>query len=95
MLLTIFLAIIFCVAISIMLLSAVAFIQNEKFFSSAPKQARDVIKPREKELFYGARAIGWALMVFAILMILGVGIISIWDGFRSRYTFWQSSCGLC
>lgn len=89
MLLTIFLAIIFCVAISIMLLSAVAFIQNEKFFSSAPKQARDVIKPREKELFYGARAIGWALMVFAILMILGVGIISIWDRFRSRYTFWQ------
>lgn len=55
MLLTIFLAIIFCVAITLMLLSAVAFIQNEKFFSSAPKEARDVMKPREKELFYGAR----------------------------------------
>jgi hypothetical protein len=22
-------------------------------------------------------------------MILGVGVISIWDGFRSRFTFWQ------
>ena len=89
MLLTIFLATIFCSAVTIMLLSAVAFIQNEKFFSSAPKEAKKVIKPREQELFYGARAIGWTLMVFAILMILGVGIIAIWDGFRSGYTFRQ------
>ena len=89
MLLTIFLAIVFCTAITLMLLSAVAFIQNEKFFSSAPKEAREVIRPRKTELFYGARAIGWTLMVFAILMILGVGVISIWDGFRSGFTFWQ------
>ena len=89
MLLTIFLAIVFCAAITLMLLSAVAFIQNEKFFSSAPKEAREVIQPRENELFYGARAIGWTLMVFAMLMILGVGVISIWDGFRSGFTFWQ------
>lgn len=89
MLLTIFLAIIFCVAITLMLFSAVAFIQNEKFFSSAPKEARDVMKPREKELFYGARTIGWTLMAFAILTILGVGVIAIWDGFRNEYSFVQ------
>lgn len=89
MLLTIFLAIIFCVAITLMLLSAVAFIQNEKFLSSAPKEARDVMKPREKELFYGARTIGWTLMAFAILTILGVGVIAIWDGFRNEYSFVQ------
>lgn len=89
MLLTIFLAIVFCAAITLMLLSAVAFIQNKKFFSSAPKEAQEVIQPREKELFYGARVIGWTLMIFSILMIVGVGIISIWDGFRSDFTFWQ------
>ena len=89
MLLTIFLAIVFCAAITLMLLSAVAFIQNEKFFSSAPKEAREVIRPRKTELFYGARIIGWTLIAFAILMILGVGVISIWDGFRSGFTFWQ------
>lgn len=70
-----------------MLLAAVAFIQDKKFFSSAPKEAQAVIKPRENELFYGARVIGWTLMVFSILMILGVGVTSIWDGFRSGYTF--------
>ena len=89
MLITIFLAIVFCAAITLMLLSAVAFIQNEKFFSSAPKEVREVIRPRKNELFYGARTIGWTLLAFSILMILGVGVISIWDGFRSEFTFWQ------
>ena len=89
MLLTIFLAIVFCAAISLMLLSAVAFIQDIRFFSSAPKEAQEVLKPRNYELFYGARMIGWTLMIFSLLMIAGVGVISIWDGFRSGYTFWQ------
>lgn len=89
MLLTIFLTIVFCAAITLLMFSAIAFVQNIKFFSSAPKEAREVLIPRDKELFYGARAIGWVLMIFSILMILGVGIISIWDGFRSGYTFWQ------
>lgn len=87
MLLTIFLSIVFCVAITLMLVSAVAFIQDKKFFSSAPKEAQEVIIPREKELFYGARIIGWTLMIFSILLILGVGVVSIWDGFRSGFTF--------
>ena len=89
MLLTIFLAIVFCAAISLMLLSAVAFIQDIRFFSSAPKEAQEVLKPRNNELFYGARMIGWTLMIFSLLMIAGVGVISSWDGFRSGYTFWQ------
>ena len=89
MLLTIFLAIVFCAAITLMLLSAVAFIQDKRLFSSAPKEAQAVIQPRTEELFYGARIIGWTLMAFSLLMILGVGVISIWDGFRSGYTFFQ------
>ena len=89
MLLTIFLAIVFCAAITLMLLSAVAFIQKKEFFSSAPKEVREVILPREKELFYGARTIGWTLMLFSVLLILGTGIVSIWDGFRSGFGFWQ------
>ena len=89
MLVTIFLALVFCAAITLMLLSAVAFIQKKEFFASAPKEAREVTLPREKELFYGARTIGWALMIFSILMILGTGVIAIWDGLRSGFGFWQ------
>ncbi len=89
MLLTIFLAIVICVAITIMMLAAVAFIQDKKMFSSAPKEFRDVIEPRDEELFYGARVIGWILMLFSFLMLAGSVVIAIWDGFRSAYTFWQ------
>ena len=89
MLLTIFLAVVFCGAITLLLIAAVAFIQDTRFFSSAPKEAREVLIPRDTELFPGARAIGWTLLVFSILLILGVGIVSIWDGFRSGFTFGQ------
>ena len=43
MLLTIFLAIVFCAAMALMLISCVVFIQDNKFFSSAPKEAREVL----------------------------------------------------
>ena len=89
MLLTIFLAIVFCAAIALMLISCVAFIQDNRFFSSAPKEAREVLIQRDQELFYGARAIGWTLFILSVLMILGAFVIAIWDGFRSGFTFRQ------
>ena len=89
MLLTVFLAIVFCGAITLLLISAVAFVQDIRFFSSAPKEAREVLKPRSRELFHGARTMGWTLMILSALTILGVGAVSIWDGFRSGFGFWQ------
>ena len=89
MLLTIFLAIVFSAAITLMLISAVAFIQDKKFFTSAPKEAQEALVERNEELFYGAKIMGWGLMIFSMLLILGVGVIAIWDGFRSGFTFLQ------
>ena len=90
MLLTIFLAVVFCASITLMMIAAVAFIQDKKMFSSAPKEAQEVIIQRDKELFYGARNLGYVLMLFSIVMILGVFIISCWDAVRSGYSFWQT-----
>lgn len=89
MLLTLFLALVFCAAMTVLLVAAVAFVQNERFFSSAPKEALALLKKRDKELFTGARKMGRVLICLGILMILGVGVISIWDGFRSDFTFLQ------
>ena len=89
MLLTVFLSIVICGAVSLLLISCIAFIQDTRLFSSAPKEARDALIPRDRELFYGARAIGYVLMVLSILMILGAFVIAVWDGFRSGYGFWQ------
>ena len=43
MLLTIFLAIVICAAVTMMLLAAVAFIQKKEFFSSAPNILRTAL----------------------------------------------------
>ena len=89
MLLTLFLAIMLCAAITWMLVSAVAFVQKKEFFSSAPKAARDVVLPREQEPFRGARVLGWLLMGFSLVTIVGVIVIAAWDGVRSGYGFSQ------
>ena len=89
MLLTVFLAIVFCGAVSLLLISAVAFVQDNRFFSSAPKEAQALMKPKNGGLFPGAHIMGWVLMILSVLLILGIGVISIWDGFRCGYTFMQ------
>lgn len=89
MLLTFFLAICFCAAMTLMLISAVTMIRNEKFMSSAPKEALELLKPRTGEIFYGAKTMGWVLMAISMIMILGIGVVSIWDGFRCDFSFWQ------
>ena len=89
MLFTFFLSVVVCGAASLMMISGIAFIQDIKMFSSAPKEARDVLIPRDRELFYGARTIGWVLMIFSFLMILGSLAIALWDGLRSGFTFRQ------
>lgn len=87
MFLTLFLAIVFCGAITLLLIAAVAFVQDKRLFSSAPKEALAVLKDRNEELFYGARTMGLVLMIISVLMILGVGLVAIWDGLRSGYSF--------
>ena len=89
MLFTLFLAVVFCAAITMLLIAAVAFVQDTKFFSSAPKEAVALLRPRNEELFYGARTMGWVLIVMSLLMIAGVGAAAIWDGFRSGFSFLQ------
>lgn len=89
MLLTVFLAVVFCAAITLMLFSAVVLVKDKKLFSSAPKEALALVIDRKQEEFYGARKIGWTFIVISVLMILGVGVVSIWDGFRSGFTFSQ------
>ncbi|MBQ9322531.1 MAG: hypothetical protein IJ239_09345 [Eubacterium sp.] len=89
MLFTLFLAVVFCAAITMLLIAAVAFVQDTKFFSSAPKEAVALLRPRNEELFYGARTMGWVLIVLSLLMIAGVGAAAIWDGFRSGFSFRQ------
>lgn len=56
----------------LLLYAGVGFLQDKRFFGSAPKENLDAI-PDRKERFPGAHAIGWVLATLALLLFLGGG----------------------
>ena len=69
------------------LYGAVGFIQDKRFFSSAPKENLAAI-PDRKERFRGAHVIGW-LIGAAILLFLCAAALSVWDGVRNYFDYLQ------
>lgn len=72
----------------LILYSAVAFIQDKKFYSSAPKELQAVI-PASRERFPGAHIIRWIIFTIAILLFIGAFVLGIWDGIKNTFTFLQ------
>ena len=72
----------------LILYAGVGFIQDKRFFSSAPKENLAVI-PDKKERFPGAHVIGWAIGIVAIVMFAGGFLWGAWDGVKQEYGFLQ------
>ena len=70
----------------LVLYGGVGFIQDKRFFSSAPKENLDAI-PDTKERFPGAHSIGWVIEIIAILLFLAAAALSVWDGVRNGFGF--------
>ncbi len=70
MIITLVLSVVMMAGLFLMLLAAVAFVQDKRLFSSAPKDVQRVIQPRE-ERFPGAHAIGWLLIILSLIMMIG------------------------
>ena len=88
MIVTLILSLILMAALFLMLFAAVALVQDKRLFTSAPKDIQAVILPR-KERFKGAKAIGIALIIFAMLVFLFSFIYGGYDGIKRGYGFWQ------
>ena len=88
MLLTIVLSFIMMAGLFLMLWAAVGFIQDKRFFSSAPKDVQAAILPRG-ERFPGARRLGWKLMILALMLMLGALLYGGIDGVQRGFGFWQ------
>lgn len=86
---TLQLACIMMAGLFLMIDAAVAFIQDKRLFTSAPKDIQAAIRPRTTERFRGAHALGWLLLVIAVLMILCPIVWAGWDGIRQGWGFWQ------
>ena len=72
----------------LVLYGAVGFIQDKRFFGSAPKENLAAI-PDNKERFRGAHLIGWGIEVVAVLLFAGAAVLVVWDGIRSGFRFWN------
>ena len=72
----------------LVLYGGVGFIQDKRFFSSAPKENLEAI-PDTKERFRGAHMIGWIIEIIAILMFLGTAVLAAWDGIRNGFSYLQ------
>ncbi len=74
------------VAYFLLLYAGVAWIQDKKFFSSAPKENLAAI-PERKERFHGAHLIGWLIAGIAISLFAGAFVFGAWDGVRNGFGF--------
>ena len=70
----------------LVLYGAVGFIQDKRFFSSAPIENLAVI-PDRKERFPGAHIVGWIIEIIALLLFIGAAFIGAWDGIRNDFGF--------
>ena len=88
MITTILLSAVMMAGLFLMLWGAVGFVQSEKFFTSAPKEALDVIQPKE-ERFKGQHAVGWIMLILSLALMGGALIWGAYDGIKNGFGFWQ------
>ena len=88
MLITILLSLMMMAGLFLMLWSGVGFIQDKKFFSSAPKEAIEVTPDYVPERFKGQHAVGYVMAALSLVLMGGAVILGAWDGIKNEYGFW-------
>jgi hypothetical protein len=86
---TLILSIMMMAGLFLMLLGGVGFIQDKKFFSSAPKEVLAVVPESKPERFAGQHAVGWIMILFSLALMIGAILLGAWDGITKGLSFWQ------
>jgi len=89
MIITIVLSLMMMLGLFLMLWGAVGFLQKKKFFSSAPKEAIEVTPEIKPERFKGQRVVGYVMIVFSFIFMIGPVILGAWHGIVNDYSFVQ------
>lgn len=84
---TIIAAVMLMAAYFLLLYGAVGFIQDKRFFSSAPKENLAVIPDTKPERFPGAHVVGWIIVTIAILLFAGAFVLGAWNGVKNGFGF--------
>lgn len=72
----------------LLLWGAVGFVQDKRFFTSAPKEIQEAVLPKP-ERFKGQHILGWAMLILALAMMVGAVILGAWDGISNGFSFGQ------
>ncbi len=70
----------------LLLWGAVGFVQDKRFFTSAPKEIQEAVLPKP-ERFKGQHILGWAMLILALAMMVGAVILGALDGIRNDFSF--------
>ncbi len=89
MIVTLLLSVMMMAGLFLLLLGSVGFIQDKRFFSSAPKGVLDVIPDSRPERFPGQHAVGWMMILLALALMGGAVTLGAWNGMQNGFTFWQ------
>lgn len=81
---TLLLSLMLMLMLFMLLFSAVAFVQDRRFFSTAPQQIKEVIKDKESR-FMGQRVLGWFLLILSTISLKGIFIYAGIDGINNGY----------
>ena len=72
-----------------MLLAGVGYIQNKKFFGSAPKEVRDAVPETKPERFRGQHTWGWIMAAVSVTMMIAAPVIGAVNGVQNDFSFGQ------
>ena len=86
-LITILLTLIMCLGYFILLWGAVGFVQNKKFFSSAPKEIKDAVIEK-KERFKHQHILGYIMLILAFILLLSPIGYQIYYSIKNDVNYW-------
>ncbi len=89
MLITLICSIMLMAGLFLILWGGVGFIQDKRFFSSAPREVQAVTPDHVPERFRGQRAVGWTMIVLGFILMGGAFVLGAWDGIRNGFGFGQ------
>lgn len=87
---TILLSFLMMAGLFLLLWAGVGFIQDERFFTSAPKEVYELVQPK-KERFSGQHLMGWILAIIAIFLMVGSLVLAALIGIHNNFTLEQFS----
>ena len=86
---TIALSVCMMIGLFLLLLGGVGYVQDKKFFSSAPREVLNVVPETKTMRFAGQHILGWIIISLALVLMIAAVIIEGYYGVKNESSFLQ------